>query len=293
MIKFDEGMHAYFDEKGFILPSVTQILGSVYGTGLENAPSYFVERSAQKGTKIHKEIEEYLKTGKNGETPEFEVWHKWFTTGSPITDYKSEQIIYAETPHGAFAGTADFFANGFLYDWKTCKTATRQQIDKWQKQMSFYIYALRQMGQTVNEPAKILHLTDHYEVINVDYLGDKFVEDTMKLYAEGQKPQETAILPKETALQTLTPTELQTFQDVLIQIDALKKVEAEFRERIKAEMEQRSILSVKIGNVNLTYVAGSKRSSFDSDAFKKEHNDLYLQYQTEKEVKPSLRITVK
>lgn len=293
MIRFDEGMHAYFDDKGFILPSVTQILGAVYGTGLEDAPAFFVERAAQKGTKIHKEIDTYLKTGKHGETPEFEVWHKWFTTGTPVTDYKNEQIVYAETAHGAFAGTVDFFANGFLYDWKTCKTATRAQIEKWQKQMSFYIYALRKMGNTVNEPAKIFHITDHYEIINVDYLGDKFVEETMKLYSEGGKPQETALLPKETALQTISQAELQTFQDVIMQIDALNKVVDEYRERIKAEMERLSILNVKIGNVNVTYVAGSKRRSFDSSAFKREHNDLYLQYQTEKEVKPSLRITVK
>ena len=73
-ITFDEEKHEYTNARtGEALPSVTQIINAVYGSGLENAPSQFVERAAEKGTIIHKEIEAYLTKGIQGETKEFPV----------------------------------------------------------------------------------------------------------------------------------------------------------------------------------------------------------------------------
>lgn len=284
-ITFDEVGHTYTDEHGNIIPSVTQILGKVYGTGLEDAPSFFVERAANKGTAIHKEIDTYLKTGKQGETPEFKAFWKWFSfCGSG--KWESEKIIYATTPYGSFAGTADFIDN-FLRDWKSWKTATRQQIKKAQMQLSFYYYALIRMGYALDLPLKIMHLTDTLEVINVDYLGDEFVEETMRLYAAGKQPEVV-----NTELQTVSENELLVLQGIIMQIEALEQRAQEIREKIKAEMERRGILDVRVGNVKITYVAGTVRRSFDSKAFKAEHEDLYKQYQKDVEVKPSVRITI-
>lgn len=295
IISFDEAKHAYTTDAHAVIPSVTQIIGAVYGTGLENAPEYFVNRAAEKGTAIHKAIESYLNDGKKSTIKEFIVWQKWYE-GFKNKPFDSEKIIYAQTPNGAFAGTLDFLCDGWVYDWKTCKTATRQQIQKWQKQLSFYTYALRQMGYAVNEPGKILHLTDTYEVINVDYLGDEFVEKTMALYKEikaGKKTQEQAILSEQKALETVSQKEMQTLEDVLVQINALKLVADEYRKRIKEEMERRGILSLKFGKVNLTYVPGTIRQSFDEKAFKQDDPDLYAIYLKNTEVAPQLRIVVK
>lgn len=289
IITFDEQKHQYTDDALNVIPSVTQILGQVYGTGLENAPEYFVNRAAEKGTTIHKEIESYLKESQQGKTKEFSAWHKWFGTSyDHIGNYESEKIIFAQTPFGAFAGTLDFYCKGFIYDWKTCKTATRQQKDKWQKQLSFYCYALRQMGYAVNEPLKIAHLTDVCDIINLDYLGDEFVIETMRLYQEGKKAE------KHTQeLQTVSIKEIQMLEDVLTQIKALELVADEYREKIRLEMERRGILDLQIGKVKMTYVPGTIRQTFDTKAFKADDPDLYAIYLKETEVKPSLRITVK
>lgn len=295
MIKFDAENHLYFDDKGFIVPSVTEILGVVYGTGLENAPKHFVERAAEKGHAIHAEIEKYIKTGEKGQTPEFQAWLKVFANTVPVYVGDSEKIIFANTPSGAFAGTVDLLGNGFLYDWKTCKTATRQQIAKWQKQLSFYCYALRQMRNIVNEPLKVVHLTDICDVINVPYLGDDFVEDTMAKYKDivaGKAVQQVKPAPVQ-ELQTVSQKDLQILEDTLMQIDTLNKVVDDFKERIKAEMSERGILNLKIGNVTMTYVSGTTRQTFDAKAFRNDDPDLYALYLKSTEVKPSLRITVK
>lgn len=289
MIRFDPENHLYFDDKGFIVPSVTQVLGAVYGTGLENAPEHFVNRAADKGHAVHKEIETYLKTREKGTSPEFQAWHKRFAQTIPVMAGESEKIVSAETPYGAFAGTVDLFGNGFVYDWKTCKTATKQQVAKWQKQLSFYCYALRKMGYTVNEPLKIVHVNDgDLEVINVDYLGDNFVEETMKLYADNKHPEKPTY-----ELQTVSKSDLQTLEDTLFQIDTLEKVVSNIREKIKDEMERRKILDLQVGRVKMTYVAGTIRQTFDSKKFKQDDPDRYAIYLKDTPVKPSVRITVK
>lgn len=288
MIRFDPENHLYFDDKGFIVPSVTHILGQVYGTGLENAPRSFVNRAAEKGHAVHKEIETYLKTREGGSSTEFQVWYKHFGQTIPVMAGESEKIICAKTPYGAFAGTVDLIGNGFLYDWKTCKTATRQQILKWQKQLSFYAYALRKMGKAVNEPLKIVHVNGNdLEVINVDYLGDDFVEETMRLYVQNQKPEKPTY-----ELQTVSQSDLQTLEDTIFQIETLKKVATSIREKIKNEMELRKILELQVGKVKITYIPGTARQAFDTDKFKQDDPDLYAIYLKQTPVKPSLRITI-
>ena len=67
-LTYNDEFHTYKVD-GDIVPSVTQLLD----TGeYNNVPEEVLEYSRQKGTLIHKEIEEYLKEGKKGFTQEFE-----------------------------------------------------------------------------------------------------------------------------------------------------------------------------------------------------------------------------
>lgn len=290
-ITFDEENHQYTNARtGEVLPSVTQIISAVYGSGLEQAPSKFVERAAEKGTVIHKEIDTYLTKGTLGETPEFKTWLNWsgFSKKHVSCAYFAEHIVSTDTPNGPFAGTVDFFANGFIYDWKTSKTATRKQLEKWQMQLSMYCYALRKMGNLVNEPLKVVHITDKVEVINVDYIGDKWVENTVKMYYEGQKVENKP----ETSLQTVDESKLATLGNVLKQIAELEQSIEPIKEQIKAEMEKRGILTLKAGEVTISYVSPHKAKKFGTNRFKADNAEMYEQYTKESEVKSSIRIKV-
>lgn len=292
MIRFDRENHLYFDEKGHILPSATEIIGAVYGTGLELAPAQAIARAAQIGTQVHDEIHQYLTMGKQGSTPQFMQWHRWFTYGGQplFRNWESEKIVTAQTPFGAFAGTVDLLADSWLWDYKTSKTATPEQRKKWQMQLSFYCYALRKMGVPVSEPLKVLHVgADDFEVIRLGYLGDKFVEQTMQKYVQGQTVEKPAPV---TDLQTVPPQELDAFTQALVQIKTLEEQVERVRARIKQEMEARGILQVQFGPVSISYVAPTTRTSFDSVGFKKDHADLYRMYQKQSEVKSSIRITL-
>lgn len=289
-IIFDEIGHTYTLENR-IIPSVTEVIGKVYGTGLENAPAEFIERASIKGTKIHKEIEAFINNQGLPETvaPETNNFILYANKNLRLDIYAvTEQILYASTPFGEVCGTADLFCNGYLYDYKTSKTATRKQLEKWQMQLSFYWYMLKQDGTSILG-AKVLHLTEEgCEVIPLEYLGDDFVEATMKLYKEGQQ----AIPAVTTELKTIHKSDIEYFQYALESIKKLEQNIESIKEAIRIEMEERNILSLKIGNIDIAYIAPHKSKKFDSTKFKAEHADLYKAYQKESDVKSSIRIKV-
>jgi hypothetical protein len=74
-VEYNDEWHTY-KLNGKIIPSVTQLL---YTGEYNNVPEDFLEYSRQKGTLIHKEIEEFLKEGKKGFTQEFEEFVRLFT----------------------------------------------------------------------------------------------------------------------------------------------------------------------------------------------------------------------
>lgn len=293
---FDEVAHSYTNEYGHVIPSVTQIIATVYGTGLENAPRQFVDAASKLGTAFHKAVERFLKTGEESDSQEFKTWRTLYDY-IESNSYESEKVVYAGTPSGCFAGTADFISGGFLYDWKTSKTSTRAQQDKWQKQLSFYCYGLRKMGYTINEPLKVIHINGcGLSIINLDYLGDEWVEKTMALYkdiVDGRKTQQDAILLEQKALKGVSKRELKTLETKLLKIVELKEQAEAIKEKIKCEMAKRGIYQITVGKITLSFVDGHYSKKFDVTKFKQDHNDLYLNYLNDSLVKPSLRVTIK
>ena len=73
-LEFVEFWHTY-KLKGKIIPSVTRLLDN---GEYNNVPEGILEYSRQKGTLVHKEIEEYLKEDKYGFTQEFEEFVRLF-----------------------------------------------------------------------------------------------------------------------------------------------------------------------------------------------------------------------
>ena len=289
-ITFDEKNHLYFNEKGFIVPSVTEMIGEVYGTGLENAPAHLVEARANIGTEIHEEakgLQDGTLTEKDIKHLETKHFYKWFKENN-FKYTKSEFIAYANTPYGEVCGTVDLFADGYIIDLKTSKTATRKQLEKWQMQLSFYCYMLKQAGKSVLG-LKVLHLTEEgSKEIPLEHLGDDFVEATMKHFKEGTK----ALQETTTELQTVSSKEIAIFKDILYKIKTFEESIDPVKKAILAEMEQRNILSLNLGDISITYIPPTKRKSFDSTKFKAEHADLYNAYQKESAVKSSIRIKV-
>ena len=73
-VEYNDEWHTY-KLKGKIIPSVTRLLDN---GEYNNVPEALLEYARQKGTLVHKEIEEYLKEDKYGFTQEFEEFVRLF-----------------------------------------------------------------------------------------------------------------------------------------------------------------------------------------------------------------------
>lgn len=287
-IIFDEIAHTYTEDRtGEQLPSVNQIINAVYGSGVEFVKKDILEQAAKHGTKVHKDIEMWMNAKDYYDPDYIETVHliEWLETmridvKNPIT----EKIVSVA---GLFAGTADLILNGHLYDYKTSKNKpTRKMLDHWQKQLSFYYFALKIMEQ---EPKSmgVIHLTKNKcTYYPLEYLGDKFVNDTYKAFIDGRRLEEH----RENSLQTVDKRAVQKLQRTLEKIATLEKEIAPIREQIKQEMEKRGITALKIGRVNITYVGPTKAQRFDVKRFKAENETIYNKYINETDVKSSIRI---
>lgn len=63
------------------------------------------------------------------------------------------------------------------------------------------------------------------------------------------------------------------------------------RTQLLTIMEQRGLSQIKSGYYTVSYIGAKTSKKFDSARFKKEHKDLYAEYQTETETKATIRLT--
>lgn len=77
------------------------------------------------------------------------------------------------------------------------------------------------------------------------------------------------------------------------QMKTIKEQQELIKQDILNEMECKGLLSIETDNLKISYVAPTDRETFDSKAFRLEHQDLYDEYVKMTPVKSSIRIKVK
>ncbi len=87
-----------------------------------------------------------------------------------------------------------------------------------------------------------------------------------------------------------TTTAIKNFE---MQVKAIKAKEDELKQMILEEMEKKNIIKISTEDMTISYIAPSKRETFDSKRLKEENPDLYDLYVKLSDVKASIRIKVK
>lgn len=77
---------------------------------------------------------------------------------------------------------------------------------------------------------------------------------------------------------------------ILEQKEKLEAREKEIKEALLAAMEDNGIIKASLGNCDITYIAPTKRESFDSKRLRKDNPDLYDEYVNITDVKASICI---
>jgi len=283
-IRFDKEGHKYFlgDRE---LVSVTTLLQE-----MKISPDYsmvneeVLKAKADKGTLIHKEIEEYLKEGKIGFTKELQSFIKW-REESGATDFKSEVMLN----NNLIAGTCDlmFKCDGFNYiaDIKTTSTLHKNSVS-WQ--LSLYNY----LNGSLADYAQAFHFVDgELMIVSVPLKPKEEIEELLNCYQEKREYKPLAVIPDEA---------LATIQQAEAIIAKCKKdiEEAETRKKMVIEavmsvMEERGIINYETDSVQLSYIAPYTKKLVDSAKLKREYPEVAEKVMRDQYVKATLRIKLK
>ena len=289
MIHFDEKEHKYYDGLTELI-SVTQLLKKHgLSTDFSAVPERILNAAAEKGTAIHKRIENYVNTGQLGDG-EYQDHLQRFV------DVFGRKFVWSEIIVGndVVAGTVDLIGYDVVADVKTGSTINKES---WAWQLSIYEYLIRHgLSEEIDpqdEPYTIgvIRLTDNEcEWVHLNNIPDEEIERLFECERNGELYTQQ-LIPSDLALK------VEQAEQSLAIVETAKKSAEETAKKYRAElleyMEKNNIKQFKGEKVTVTYVAPQIRSGYDMKALELYHSDILHKYPKNTEVKASLRITVK
>lgn len=294
---FDPETHTYY-LNGKPLISVTQLLRK---HGL--APDYSgideetLNRAAERGTLIHKEIEDYVTKGEVGFTPELVSFIKEFEkTGY---DFAASEIA---VHNDVCAGTIDLFIASNppegRYTFIDFKTTSSLHIESVSWQLSLYAYLYRLSDEryfSVDTKLQAWHFQSDGSLKVVDIPMQPI--DEIERLLECERTGKTYTRNLDGIVTDAQVAEIEYAESIIAEAERQKKDAearlAEIKAALQAEMEKRGIKSFETDRLKLTYILPGERTTIDSARLKKELPDIAEQYSKTTKTAASLRITFK
>lgn len=279
---FDKEKHEYRLD-GRVLPSVTQILeATLFDKKYDGVDEEVLKKAAEYGSLIHKEIEEYIKTGAIGFTEEVVNFIK-IKEENNLNHLASETMVYDSN----MAGTIDLMGykddKQILADIKTTYKLDKEYVS-WQ--LSLYAYIIDPNYERIEELYAIWLREDKSSFEKVERKSEQQILDVLSAFVRGAK-----IYFAPTTLESI-PLEQQTaFCQYMKQIKAIEEKTKEIKEAILLEMENRGISKIDLGDITITYKKPSTKTSVDTKKLKED--SLYDKYAKTSAVKSSITIKLK
>lgn len=290
MIRFDEAEHRYFDGEKELIPVTKLMAKHGLAPDYSGIPERVLRAKAERGSLIHKEIEDYIKTGEIGFTPECGEFVD-YVENNGVTVTGSEKIVHNDI----CAGTVDLFlidaeGRSWIAD---IKTTAKIHWDAVSWQLSIY-NALS--GYTAKR-FSVFYFNNESE-LKVKNIVPKPAEEVERLF-ECERNGEIYTAPKTPAIIDETRiAELAEIERIIAEAKRTKE-EAEGREKaikdaLIAAMEQNGITEpIECGALRITYVAPYEKKTIDSARLKKELPEVAAQYMNTSTVNAAVRISFK
>ena len=289
MLEFDKTAHQY-KLGGRPLISVTQLMKK---HGL--APDYsgidpaVLERAAERGTLVHKEIEEYIKHDEAGFTKEFADFADYIDNCDLIVT-ASEEAVHNDI----CAGTIDLLMENdcgdkIIADIKTTATLNIEAVS-WQ--LSIYNALL---GYPCNY-AEAFHFGKDgaLKVVGVAFKTKEEIERLFQCEREG------TIYKQADALDIITPQQvaaIEAAEQIIAQAEAEKKAAedkiAEIKAALISEMEKRAVKTFETDRLKVTYIMPTTRTTIDIARLKAERPEIAVEYGKTTQTSAGVRITLK
>lgn len=286
LVVFNEEKHEYWlgDKQ---LNGITGMIGRQIfgGAKYDGVPQAIMERARAKGTLVHKEIEDWCKSGENGFTDE-------------LQDFIAlkEQLGFEVLANEFTVDDGDYFATNIdlvllsgnkveLCDIKTTY-ALDQEYLSWQLSINAVLFE-KQTGVEVD----VLSSFWKGKRILIDRKPNELVMELLNAEKAGKSFQVTTALDNvSTDKYMLLQTAIKSLKQ---QLEELEEQEQTFKADFMAKMKEHNIKTLDLEFVKITYVAPTTKQTLDGKALKEQLPKIYEQFVKESDVKESLRITVK
>ena len=289
-IKFDENLHKYtVDGKEVI--SVTQLLQKHRITpSYDSVDKELLRVASERGTLIHEEVEKWIESGECGFTEEAEkICDYLFERADEKSKIISEQMVANDVVAGRFDVLYTHAKKLVLTDIKTGNT---KHLFGWSWQLSLYKYLYEKMyGKEIDSLQILWAKNGGMTVIHGDYVGDEKSENLLNAEREGRLISDVDLGVSEEELEDLTELmeEIKAKED---ELKLLKDMVDSVKTVLYDTMEKEGIKTVDRGNMKITYVAPSSRTSVDSKKLEIEKPEIYKKYVKTTTVEGSIKITL-
>ncbi len=293
---FRESDHTYWlGDKQLI--SVTQLLKKHgLATNYTGVSEEVLEKAANKGALIHKEIEDYIKTGAVGFTSELSDYID-ITAELGFAAEDSEIILPAgEIPEDKvgeyfYAGTADLIGKiGDGYVLADLKTTAKVDKRAYAWQLALY----ERLCGVKFDSLYIFHLGKNSKAIQIERISDAEVDRLFECERNGEIYSEPGLVIANELLARAQEAEfeLKRAEEVKKEAEATAK---EYRQKLYEAMQRQNVSSWETADKSMliTCVAPSVKTSIDSTKLKKEMPEIAEKYSKTSIVSGYVKITIR
>lgn len=184
-LEYDDASHTYLVD-GIIVRSVTQLLKLKFGGKYDGIDAGVLKAAADRGTAIHKAIEEYCKTGRNEDVPEVRDFkflqhqYNFLVTGN-------EMPIILDFAGETYAGRLDLILNmnpsDPCYAVADIKTTSTLDKDYLGHQLNLYRMGVEQCYDIVPQELYGIHLKDgKRKMVKIPIRSEKWLAESLNVH---------------------------------------------------------------------------------------------------------------
>ena len=286
MITFNKEEHTYtLDNKELI--SVTQLLKLAgVSTDYSFVNNEVMRKASERGTLIHKEIEEYIKNGKVGFTEELFAFIDYLKEND-LEPIASELLVNDDE----VAGTIDLILKNRktgeieLDDIKTTSPVNKDYVS-WQTSLYKHLY-----GKRVDK-LKCLHLKgDRLKVVDLTEKSEEQIASLYQALKDGT-PLKNSLVGVDSELAELYETE-KLIQAIEQQKKDIEETAKQMRSAIVEKMKEQGLTKFENDKIIISYIAPTKAQIVDSKKLKAEYPETYEKVLKESVKSEQVRIKLK
>lgn len=142
MVEYIDSAHIYLNDKGVIIPSVSQLIDFELGNEYKDVPPFILQKAAEYGTRIHDMIQKYEENEELSLNPysdkEVQVLKDYIQLKKQC-DWKVKSMEQIVDYQGRYAGRYDMLCEDGIYD---IKTTSKLMVDHLEIQLGLYMLAM-------------------------------------------------------------------------------------------------------------------------------------------------------